>query len=122
MQESKETALRRSLVEAAHEQYKSLQKEAESIPVPVQPTDRDRSLHELTHVPFQPWCKYCVMSRSRANQHSHFSDPAGAAQREHPTIQRDFFFMEPGKEGAVVVLLMVDVWSRYRQKSEVPML
>ena len=110
---AKETALRRSLVEAAHEQYKSLQKEAESIPVPVQPTDRDRSLHELTHVPFQPWCKYCVMSRSRANQHSHFSDPAGAAQREHPTIQRDFFFMEPGKEGAVVVLLMVDVWSRY---------
>ena len=54
-----------------------------------------------------------MMSRSRANQHSHFSDPAGAAQREHPTIQRDFFFMEPGKEGAVVVLLMVDVWSRY---------
>jgi len=110
---AKETALRRSLVESAHEQYKSLQKEAEPIPVPVQPTDRDRSLHELTHVPFQPWCKYCVMSRSGANQHSHFSDPAGEAQREHPTIQCDFFFMEPGKEGAVVALLIVDVWSRY---------
>ena len=64
-------------------------------------------------MPFQPWCKYCVMSRSRANQHSHVSDPAGEAQREHPTIQCDFFFMEPGKEGAVVALLMVDVWSRF---------
>ena len=53
------------------------------------------------------------MSRSRANQHPHVSDPAGEAQREHPTIQCDFFFMEPGKEGAVVALLMVDVWSRY---------
>jgi hypothetical protein len=38
------------------------------------------------------------MSRSRANQHSHVSDPAGEAQREHPTIQCDFFFMEPGKK------------------------
>eukprot|EP00435_Cladocopium_sp_Y103_P067671 s701_g30.t1 len=34
------------------------------------------------------------------------------AQREFPTIQCDFYFMEPGKEDAVVALLMVDVWSR----------
>ena len=39
---AKETALRRSLVESAHEQYKSLQKEAESSPVPVEPTDTDQ--------------------------------------------------------------------------------
>lgn len=54
-----------------------------------------------------------MMSRSRANQHPHVSDPAHDAQREYPTVQCDFFFMEPGKEGAVVALLMVDVWSRY---------
>ena len=53
------------------------------------------------------------MSRSRANQHPHTSYPAQDAQREHPTIQCDFFFMEAGKEDAVVALLMVDVWSRY---------
>ena len=53
------------------------------------------------------------MSRSKADHHSHIPDPAGEAQREFPTIQCDFFFMEPGKEGAVVALLMVDVWSRY---------
>ena len=51
---AKETALRRSLVESAHEQHKSLQKEAESSPVPVEPTDTDRSLHELTYGPFKP--------------------------------------------------------------------
>ena len=39
---AKETVLRRSLVESAHVQSKSLQKEVESIPVPAQPTDRDR--------------------------------------------------------------------------------
>ena len=53
------------------------------------------------------------MSRAKANHHSHIPDPEGDAQREHPTIQCDFFFMEPGKEGAVVALLAVDVWSRY---------
>ena len=53
------------------------------------------------------------MSKAKANHHSHAPDPEGAAQREHPTIQCDFFLMEPGKEGAVVALLAVDVWSRY---------
>ena len=45
------------------------------------------------------------MSRAGANQHSHLPDSEGDAQREHPTIQCDFHFMEPGKA--------VDVWSRF---------
>ena len=110
---AKELALRRSLVESAREQYKSQSLDAIPVSVPQQPSDEERALHELTHVPFRPWCKYCVMSRSKANQHSHMPDPVGESQREFPTIQCDFFFMEPGKEGAVVALLMVDVWSRF---------
>ena len=110
---AKELALRRSLVESAREQYKSQSLDAIPVSVPQQPSDEERALHEITHVPFRPWCKYCVMSRSKANQHSHMPDPVGESQREFPTIQCDFFFMEPGKEGAVVALLMVDVWSRF---------
>ena len=110
---AKELALRRSLVESAREQYKSQSLDAIPVSVPQQPSDEERALHELTHVPFRPWCKYCVMSRSKANQHSHMPDPVGESQREFPTIQCDFFFMEPGKEGAVVALLMVDVCSRF---------
>lgn len=53
------------------------------------------------------------MSRSKANQQSHMPDPVGESQREFPTIQFDFSLMEPGKEGTVVALLMVDVWSRF---------
>ena len=108
-----EMALKRSLIEAAQDQYRSLQHDADPVSVPPQPSDRDRSLHDLTHTPYQPWYKFCVMSRAKANHHSHIPDPEGDAQREHPTIQCDFFFMEPGKEGAVVALLAVDVWSRY---------
>ena len=110
---AKETALRRSMVEAAHEQYRSNLPDVNPVNVPVQPTEQDKRDHEITHVPFQPWCKYCVSSRSRANYHAHTSDPEADSQREHPIIQCDFYFMEPGKEGAVVALLMVDVWSRF---------
>ena len=72
-EKAKETVLRRNVVESAHVQHKSLQKKVESIPMPAQPTDRDRPFLELAHVPCQPWCKYCVMSRSRANQRVFFS-------------------------------------------------
>ena len=43
-----ETALKRRLIEAAQDQYRSLQ-HAEGVSVPPQPSDRDRSLHDLTH-------------------------------------------------------------------------
>ena len=55
-----ELALKREAVLAAQEQYKSLQLDAQPISVPPQPSDRERELHDLTHVPFQPWCKYTV--------------------------------------------------------------
>lgn len=48
------------------------------------------------------------MGRSRANQHPHVFDLTQDAQREHPTVQCDFFFMEAGKEDAVVALLSVE--------------
>ena len=104
---------KRGIVESAREQYRALDKDANPIAVPPQPSDHERALHNLTHIPYKPWCKFCVMSRARANQHSHLPDSEGDAQRENPTIQCDFYFMEPGKEGAVVALLAVDVWSRF---------
>ena len=110
---ARDLAIKRSIVEVAQEQFRSKQPEVASVPIPPQPSEKDRKGHEMTHTPFQPWCKFCVMSRSRANQHPHVADHAQDAQREHPTVQCDFFVMEAGKEDAVVALLMVDVWSRY---------
>ena len=113
IQRARDLAIKRSVVEAAKDQYRQQYPEVHSIPLPPQPSEKDKAEHMLTHTPFQPWCEFCVKSRSRANQHPHVSDPAHDAQREYPTVQCDFFFMEPGKEDAVIALLMVDVWSRY---------
>ena len=46
---AKELAWRRSIVEAAQDQYRSQQQDAVGVSVPPQPSDRDRSLHELSH-------------------------------------------------------------------------
>jgi len=113
IQRARELAIKRSMVEAAQEQFRQNMPEVKAVPIPPQPSAKDTADHMLIHAPFKPWCEFCVMSRSRANQHPHTSDPVQDAQREHPTVQCDYFFMEAGKEDAVVALLMVDVWSRY---------
>ena len=93
IQRARDLAIKRSMVEAAQDQYRQQYPEVHSIPLPPQPSEKDKAEHMLTHTPFQPWCEFCVKSRSRANQHPHVSDPARDAQREHPTVQCDFFFM-----------------------------
>ena len=113
IQRARVLAIKRNMVEVAKDQYRNDMPEVSAVPIPLQPNEKEKADHMLTHTPFQHWCEFCVMSRSRANQHPHVSDPTQNAQREHPTVQCDFFFMEAGKEDAVVALLMVDVWSRY---------
>ena len=34
-----------------------------------QPTERDRRQHELTHLPFRPWCADCVAGAAADNPH-----------------------------------------------------
>ena len=37
-------------------------------PLPVkQPTEEERKRHEVTHLPYQPWCEECVKCRAKAD-------------------------------------------------------
>ena len=36
---------------------------------PKQPAKQERELHNLTHIPFQPWCVVCQEAKGRASQH-----------------------------------------------------
>ncbi|CAL1141687.1 unnamed protein product [Cladocopium goreaui] len=75
---------------------------------PAQPTVQERKLHEVTHVPFKPWCAACVQSKSRPN-HQRPTPPDEMSQRTYPTIQCDFYVVS----GNLNVLIMVDVWTKY---------
>ena len=36
---------------------------------PKQPSKQERELHNMTHIPFQPWCVVCQEAKGRASQH-----------------------------------------------------
>ena len=50
------------------------------------PDDEAVALHEVTHLPRQPWCEACVMSRSREDTHG------VSSSKEHGVIHMDFMF------------------------------
>ena len=94
-------ALKRAELEVALQQYQSDTAHAEVVPIPKQPTARERALHETTHLPYRAWCPHCVATRSYGGHHETTTDPQKAAEREHPVIQADFFHCEergPGED------------------------
>ena len=107
------TAMRRSEIEVAMKQYQDETRDVEIAEIPKQPTARERALHEVTHLPYRPWCQHCVATRSYGDHHATVADPEETAQRERPTIQADFFFCEERGEESKYILLMVDTWTRF---------
>ena len=102
-------ALRRQALEMYEQQYRAEVIDPQEGRVPIkQPSLRERRLHELTHLPFRPWCPHCTACKSRPD-HQQRSDPEEVAARENPTIQLDLMFGISGGPN----LIMIDVWSRY---------
>ena len=67
------------------------QRKADSIQVAEPPTDPAVvASHNLTHVPYQPWCPACVMSKGRPDQHR--TDPSSLQRRELPIISWELRF------------------------------
>ena len=107
-------SLKRAAVEIANKEYQEQEHEAVPVKIPLrQPSERERSLHELTHLPFRDWCPHCVATRSKADHQASIADPQDAADRDRPTIQLDFFFSEKREDKRNAVLLMIDSWTRF---------
>ena len=72
---------------------------------PRQPTEKERSEHSLTHVPFRSWCKACVLARLKENPYR----PLTLYERKHKdktTVQLDYMF--PWDDGDCKVLAMTE--------------
>ena len=95
-------------LEAARQEYEALDPKPRFEDAPKQPSAMERKLHEVTHLPFRPWCAFCVQAKSRGH-YKHRSTPEELAGRSFPTVQVDLFAM-PNSMG---VLLMVDAWTKY---------
>ena len=64
---------------------------------PTEPSRADREKHELTHLPFEEWCRHCVMARSQCAPHRKSKKHSDA--KEVPVMSGDFCFM--GREEQV---------------------
>ena len=57
---------------------------------PSQPTAREVSEHNLTHLPFRAWCRHCVRGKGLTTAHKRLVDDLG---RRVPEISMDYFYL-----------------------------
>ena len=71
---------------------------------PSEPTLTERLEHELTHLPFRPWCDVCVRAKSRQSKSRKLS-------MKQPVLQMDFSFLgdSPHAKEQITILNVVDV-------------
>ena len=72
---------------------------------PGEPTLTERLEHELTHLPFKPWCEVCVRAKSKQAKSRRLS-------LKQPVLQMDFSFLgDKPDEEQITILNVVDVLS-----------
>ena len=86
------SGLRMQAFDAAHEECEALIPKPRFEDAPKQPSAKERKLHEVTHLPFQPWCAFCVQAKS-SGHYKHRSTGEDRANRSFPTVQIIFFHL-----------------------------
>ena len=116
--ERKEAEDREEAMEAEEEEGE----EAEAVRLrkaPNQPSDKELEEHMVTHVPYRPWCPFCVAGKSKANPHR----KRGDRDVTMPEVHMDYTFMktreEEGKKG-MPILVAKDRDSKWVMASVVP--
>ena len=67
----------------------------------VPPDDpREITRHNLTHLPYQPWCSACVKGKGRPDAHPR--DDQNRTRSEHSTVSFDFCFTGKRADGEVL--------------------
>ena len=70
-QESTREAEERSTREAEQAEAGGEERKVVRVLDPKQPTDEERRVHNLTHLPYRSWCEHCVKGRGREADHKH---------------------------------------------------
>ena len=71
---------------------------------PKQPSKQERELHNMTHIPFQPWCVVCQEAKGRASQHR-----KQRASTKTSKIQLDYAYIrQPQDKEPTTILTWVE--------------
>ena len=77
----------------------------EMTPVPHEPSEFEKQKHNLTHIPFQPWCTSCVKGKAQAEPH--MRTERIIEDSELPVIQCDYLMLkDTAGTGGLKVLSM----------------
>ena len=58
---------------------------------PGEPSQKDRDEHEILHLYYRPWCKWCVMGKGQSDDH--MTVPKDIEEIAIPTISMDYMFL-----------------------------
>ena len=64
----------------------------EMTPVPHEPSEFEKQKHNLTHIPFQPWCTSCVKGKAQAEPHKRTERII--EDSELPVIECDYLMLK----------------------------
>ena len=69
---------------------------------PNMPSEREREIHEVTHIPYREWCEACVEGKA-------IDSPHKKSKEEHdvPTVGMDYMFMGSKGETSLIPILVV---------------
>ena len=65
---------------------------AEPIPIPCEPSESEKMKHDLTHIPFKPWCTSCVKGKA-PSEPPYKRIERTIEDRELPTVQCDYLVL-----------------------------
>jgi hypothetical protein len=76
---------------------------ASTLPVPTEPSQAEKLRHELTHLPYQPWCSICVGAKGKQPHHKTLTSRI-------PLVQIDYAFAKLQPDGEdTTILTMINV-------------
>ena len=67
--------------------------------MPSPPSQQERELHELTHLPFRSWCPICTQAKARQDVHRR------STQKSLPVIQVGYAFVSSAADGLEATVL-----------------
>ena len=74
-----------------HEDFEEKPQRIKVQRTPKQPSTREREEHEVTHMPYRTWCKFCVSGRGIASHH-HVKRAEEGEEGKLPTIGMDYLY------------------------------
>ena len=80
---------------------------AQPLPQPKVPTAAQVAAHNITHLPYRPWCPHCVAAR-RPN--SHHRSSSSESQRDTPLLVADYCFIRDNNDDDCATVLVARLY------------